>query len=222
MIKSKNTKRSTQKTTRTPRNSNSNPKSKSKSDNKVIAFLKDPVAPVWIYAFLTLIIVTISTISTCFTVRQISIYERATKYDLRAYLTIKDVNIIMPKIGTSNMGWVEYENIGKTPAYELKHHIATLFDTCITAHAIASINKPFNYAGFVFGPNNPIRQDLEFGRIFTADDYSIVMQGKGKLYAIGNIVYEDIFHQQHFTRFCGEWVPKTGKTLIIPEYFNAN
>jgi len=185
-------------------------------------FMKREDASQWCIFALTIAITIFTAIGIFFTKKQISIYEQTTKFDLRAYIAMKDISIASPNIGSYPNGLFRYENIGKTPAYNCRHCITILVDTIdITRNEIEKLIKE-PVKGLTVGANMPIRMQVPSKIAFNDSICTNIKNGKLKFYIFGSIFYDDIFKEKHFAHFCGLYLPTNGDTNIRPEYSDAN
>jgi len=155
----------------------------------------------------------------------IAMQERFAKIENRAYVIIKDGYVgFISSNSRIPSGYVEFENVGKTPAKEMEMVLAV---GCDTSLSIEKINELLRYKSDImiskrdFGPNAPKRQEFPVEHKL-AEEYPTIISGKLKLFGFVNIEYADIFGDRHFTHFCCVYNPETGKSNILPIYNDSN
>lgn len=126
--------------------------------------------------------------------------------ELRAYLSIKDIQSEPLKVGEKTKAYIHYINTGKTPA----KNILSFTGNKISKGEIYQAD--FNHAERNMRREQPLSPDnaathFSFSQIITKNDSIAIMNGTKHWYIIGEFIYLDVFKQKHFTRFAVFYSP---------------
>jgi hypothetical protein len=163
-------------------------------------------------------------------IRRDSIAACVARFETRAYVNIKGMQIDTIKVGSPIYISVEIENVGKTPAFKCR------FFPCM--------ESPENPNGawapdFDEVPRGIMPEQLLFPgipRIIAANSIlsqsksgiDNILLGKKQFFVYGKITYNDIWGQSHFTKFCSVYDYRLRKfieystTFRSTEYSDAN
>lgn len=154
----------------------------------------------------------------------VELSKKSFRVENRAYVVIKKWNVTYPYDDTTKISWIEFENVGNTPAKKLKILFALGYDTALTLDGINEKmkNEEMQFASKRdLGPNAPTQQKFPLARN-DSNMHAEIKSGNFKMYAIANITYFDVFAEEHFTHFCCVWNIETEMAEILPFYNDSN
>jgi hypothetical protein len=148
-----------------------------------------------------------------------SISRASFEAQTRAYLVINDVS---PTEGGSPINGVTvyYENVGKTPAYNVRKNAINNIKNILSGKDIRDMEVGVDTIGATVGTTKPYPIDVP--SIINISNYAAFSDNKIKMIIYGIILYEDIFHKQHFTHFAYTWDHQFKRFIIYSKYNDAN
>lgn len=153
----------------------------------------------------------------------ISNSERNARAELRAYMQVNETRFTELKVGYKTQVVFEYENVGKSPAYNvaiigyLKAGGTGMYDADVD-----SMNARTPSTNWFIGTNIKHSGISTFDKILTKEDSAAYINGTKFCGFMGKITYEDIFGQSHFTLFCYRYNPGTGKFEFYNKFNDAD
>jgi hypothetical protein len=157
--------------------------------------------------------------------------------DQRAWIGIQSMALKLPEDPSEVIAaQAAMVNLGKSFALNVKSDFSLFF----TVHAqdiseyvkredrpsLATAGSLGNLPPNIPYPLNMVRQEPDLPPALARSNrrqvISQVNAGKYFIYLFGHIAYEDVFHQTHFTNFCGIWTPKVGSFDACPSYNDAD
>ncbi len=157
------------------------------------------------------------------TCKQWSVMDETMKRAERAWLTIFQYKVDLPKIGDAPSDVAEIQNTGRSPARDirLKHGIY-LWEN-LPDGPIDSVNIMEDESRNLLGPSIHTGVGARGTHVIDDARMTYLKNGKLRIYSIGTITYTDIFSETHRTDFCSVVANvDTGDTKPCPKWNDAN
>ena len=185
--------------------------------HKIEHFMNRQDASQWIMAGLTVVIIILTTVTTCFTCQQISIYKVATHRELRAYMSVLEPKIDSIR-GKFYATYIE-GNLGNTPAYDVcaEKRLDLLTKDSVPDPREFHTSSAQIFVGAHVQTNYPI-----LSRDLTKEDIDGFKYHNLRVYFYGKISYTDIFRKAQWLTFCYEYVFSTERFYAYPKYNDAS
>jgi hypothetical protein len=170
--------------------------------------------------WLTIIVVLFTGLLAAFSAYQSFLFRESVRIENRAYIVITDIAIGKPEVGKVITYTWGYKNVGKTPANNLKmRFFCEEGDYKLPDADRDTLNQlTVNDDGISVGGETPFRQDGVFPRTLTREDSINITTETIWLFCAGEIVYRDIFGNDHKTAFGAAYDWKSNTTGFIPNY----
>ena len=132
----------------------------------------------------------------------VRIMEQSAERQLRAYLSIGGSGIWPDEYGTSGRLWVDVENTGQTPAYNLTSKVGKLLIPKAECDSFEFPEAVPQAGGSVMVGSGC---DITLRREFSIAEAKAVKDRTHRLYLFGRIEYTDAFGQSRFTNYRLYW-----------------
>lgn len=123
--------------------------------------------------------------------------------DQRAWLTVNGISLSKPlAVGERVLVVIRVVNTGKTPAADTMV-AGTVLSRRTLAEALSGRTEGNPDSRIIIGPNDAVTIPLDTsGPVTNQGQIDAISTGEWQLYAVGYIIYTDIFAAEHTTRFC--------------------
>jgi len=148
---------------------------------------------------------------------QLNAFNKAVAIENRAYLTVSasydSGGVLVGQLPLSID--LKISNIGRTPAYKVKHKQYWDFEGAARRRCDTLIETPID-TGYVIGAGSSISKFLMYNRESLSGPQPGGPPHGGMVVLFGIVVYEDIFHQPHYTSFTFEYNPPN---ILVPTQY---
>lgn len=134
--------------------------------------------------------------------KNLQAFESNAKLEMRAYLQIKTITKPQFRVGEEIKFNIILVNTGKTPAYNIRDRHTYKYENTSLSIKDTVILSEYSVDIAVLGTNLPKDNIINTHMIPTQEDSIKILNGKMLLSVMGEFVYEDIYGDQHFTRYC--------------------
>jgi hypothetical protein len=144
--------------------------------------------------------------------RQQTIDNKASnETETRAYVSVTKITMNLNQ-DNSHIMTIEavFKNVGKTPAYNLRKMSVGRIYPSSPDWKVFNLEERANNQPTITVASDDERSALYHSVDVGADTVQLIQTGQEKIYVMGCILYDDIFHHPHFTHYYAVYNPEAG------------